>query len=74
MPPSPVLQDHNLCHMVAGVRMGRLVLGGLCCHWGACCCFQVGGRRQGSHGELVVGHLVEDLACVEVEPTPLVGQ
>lgn len=70
MCPCPGLQDHNLFHMVEGVRMGHLVLGDLGCHWGACCYCQVEERRQGSHGVLVVGHLVGDLADVEVEPKP----
>lgn len=54
--------------------MGRLVLGALGCRWGACCCFQVGGRKQGLHEEQEGGRLAEALACVEVEPKPLEDQ
>lgn len=75
MTPSLCLLDHSrLSHMVVGVHMGRLALGGPDCRSAAYCCYRVGGRKLGSHEELVVGHLVGDLAYVEEEPTPVGDQ
>lgn len=65
------LQDRSpLFHMVAGVRMGRLVQGALGCRSGACCCCRVGERTQDWREVPEVVHLVGGLACEEVAPRP----